>query len=182
MALDDEVEVDWASYIFASLLESVHRYRTVKKSKNFVNDVHFGLLVNYLLEQKISQVDRGEELADSDYLPYKNTSGKIKIAPSAGVPTRLPKLAQDKGERKRDDADKNDKSESSFDMEYTKGIKLPVSPSSSATHEETRKTKELFQQMERAMLTGASPVPKRKKSTSSKPLTRSVVHHLRDDP
>lgn len=65
-----------------------------------MNDVHFGLLVSYLSEQKMSTVDRGEELADSDYLPYKNTRGKIKFVPSAKV----------------------------LDMDVDKGITLLVSP------------------------------------------------------
>lgn len=69
IALDDEAEVDWTSYIFTSLLESVHRYHIVRKSNNFCNEVHFSLLVNYLLEQKMPREDTGEELADSDFLP-----------------------------------------------------------------------------------------------------------------
>lgn len=48
------------------------------------------------------RVDRGEELVDSDFLPYKNTRGQIKIVHSARVPVLLPKLPK----KKRADADK----------------------------------------------------------------------------
>lgn len=89
MALDDEVEANWASFIFTSLLDNVRRCRTVTKSKH-LNDIHYGLMINYLLEQKMPVVDRREKLTDSDYLLYKNTRGmQFRTVPSARIPCRL---------------------------------------------------------------------------------------------
>lgn len=76
MAMDDEANVNWVSYIIASLLESVHKYHAPRKSKNVCNEVHFELLVSYLLEQRMLQVDRGEELANSNFLLCRNIRRK----------------------------------------------------------------------------------------------------------
>lgn len=71
MILDDEVPADWANFIFSSLLDNVKRYRTMKKkSLEELSDV--GLMISFLPEKKMLTVDRGEELADSHFLPYKN--------------------------------------------------------------------------------------------------------------
>lgn len=70
MALDDGIVADWASYIFASLLDNVCRCRTLTKTKQLA-EVHYGLLINYILEKMMPTVDRGEELADLDYLLTK---------------------------------------------------------------------------------------------------------------
>lgn len=50
MALNDEMEANWASFIFTSLLDSVRRCHTITKIK-YLNNVHYGLMISYLLEQ-----------------------------------------------------------------------------------------------------------------------------------
>lgn len=57
MALDDEVEANWAKYIFDRILESVKRNNTIQTSHTFQNDVMFRLTINYLLESKMSTTD-----------------------------------------------------------------------------------------------------------------------------
>lgn len=79
IALDDEVEDNWADYIFSRLLESMRRNHSVQTSHTFENDVMFRLLISYLLEHKMPVTDVGEELGDYDYIPHKNTRGKPKI-------------------------------------------------------------------------------------------------------
>lgn len=89
MAIDDEIEVYWASYIFVSSLENVRRCRNLTKTQQTAY-VHYELLISYLLEKTISAIDRGKLLADSDFLSYKNTRGrKFQSAQSLKVPHRL---------------------------------------------------------------------------------------------
>lgn len=46
----------------------------------------------------MSFIDRKEEIANSDYLLYKNTRGRqFRTAPSARIPSQLDKDANDKG-------------------------------------------------------------------------------------
>lgn len=52
MVLDDEVEADWASFTFSSLLENVQRCGTLKKKTQVLNEVHFGLLISYLYKRR----------------------------------------------------------------------------------------------------------------------------------
>lgn len=105
-------------------------------------------MISYLQEQKMPAVNRGEELANSDYLPYKNTRGKkFKTAPSDKIPHRLGTV-----------------------VDSEKGITLIVSPNQSevtAEHETLRKKEHerIYTEMEQLMKderTKASKAPKKK--------------------
>lgn len=68
-----------------------------KSSKKLTNEVHYDLMINYLLEKKMPLVDRGEELSDSDYLPSKNTRGRAyHLVASVKIPHRLPRESLNK--------------------------------------------------------------------------------------
>lgn len=93
-------------------------------------------------------VNRGEELADSDYLPYKNTRGrKFKTTPSARIPRRMGTV-----------------------VDSEKGIALIVSPTQSevaAEYESLHKKEHerIYTEMEQLMKeerTKASKAPKKK--------------------
>lgn len=97
MEVDDEVEANWADYIFSRLLESIRRNNMTKTSRTFENDVMFGLIISFLLEKYMPATDRGEQLMDLNYLPHKNT--KNKPHPVRNLPRRLPKLVKGKGKK-----------------------------------------------------------------------------------
>lgn len=54
MLPDDKVEVDWASFVFSSLLDNVRRAHSRATKRTF--KVHYGIMINYLLEQKNCQL------------------------------------------------------------------------------------------------------------------------------
>lgn len=129
------------------------------------------------------EVDQGEELTDSNYLPHKNTRGRIKIQPSARVPHQLPKSIMGKA-KERADADKNANSESSKgEEERRKGIQVPVSlfSSISKTDADTRQRREeaerLLSELEIIEADVASRGPKTKKCT---PPSHSLIRCCTD--
>lgn len=104
-------------------MNSVKRNHIVKGSKTFKYDVMFGLFINYIPQQKMPAIDRGEKLLDSDFIPYRNTRDKVKtfqIAPSC-----LPK--QKKG-KKVAVAVSSSSSSSSFEERRETGEVVPQTP------------------------------------------------------
>lgn len=80
MVIDDNVIADWATYVFDKLLQSI---KNVQEKKG---RPQYGLLISYILEKKMLLVEKGEQLADSDYLPSRNTRGKTIINQLGGNP------------------------------------------------------------------------------------------------
>lgn len=62
MAIDNEVEANWADYIVSRLLESLRRNHSVQTLHTFENDVMFRLFINYLIEVRMPVIDMGKEL------------------------------------------------------------------------------------------------------------------------
>lgn len=58
----------------------------------------FGLLISYLLEQKMPVTNMGEDMGDYDYIPHKNTRGKVKVVQR--WPRTLTKPVKVKGKKK----------------------------------------------------------------------------------
>lgn len=87
MAIDDIIYVNWASYIFEGMLESI------KKTQTRIGVPQYGLLISYILEKKMPLVDIGEHLANSDSVPPQNTRGRTKINRLSRNPQRLPTIA-----------------------------------------------------------------------------------------
>lgn len=196
MALDDEVEVNWADYIFSRLLESVSRNNTIQTSFTFEDDLMSGLLISYFLEAMMSIKNMGEDLGDFDFIPHRNSKGKTKIAQYR--PRNLPKQVKDKGKKPAE----TEPSAESWTSKRTwmqggprklkqevsqyQSLPLPLSSPKLMLGRVTKRqeTEKIFDELDQLEAVATFQAPKKKMLSSSRSvsLTQTIVHQLRDEP
>lgn len=99
IAFDDAVETNWASLVFSKLLEDV-RQTHLATTRRDPKDVHYGYIVSYLLDNRLSKLDNGEELTGSSFISHSPHVGTTsKVDPSIRIPDSLQRDLVDRVEQ-----------------------------------------------------------------------------------